>query len=616
MKMTLRITTAILFSFLLVKGSSVFAQKELKKVEPMFWWVGMADPNLQLLVYGKDLADTKVELNYPGVTLVSVSQVENPNYLFLDLLIDESAKAGKFDINFLYGKKGKLTYQYELKGREGRKGRIQGLDPSDVMYLVMPDRFANGNPENDDMPGMLEKSNRSFKGGKHGGDLKGISDHLDYIKDLGFTTIWLNPFLENNNKAWSYHGYAITDFYNSDPRYGSNQDYKALVAKTHSMKMKVVMDMVFNHCGIGHWWTNDLPMKSWFNQHPEYFKTNFKAEVITDPHASEADRYKMTSGWFDTNMPDLNQSNPFLATYLIQNSIWWIEYSGIDGIRMDTYPYPYKEMMANWTKRVLTEYPGFYLVGETWIGNPMRLAYWANGVQGYDQYQSGLSSISDFPLFYAIEDAFSKSNTVFPLWDVLTLDFNYTQPQQNKIFADNHDTDRLFHTVGKDLDKFKLAFSYLLTTRGIPQLLYGTEILMDGHGDHGDIRADFPGGWAGDAKNAFTAEGRTEQQNEAFNFLRALLRWRQTSKAISQGKLVHFVPEDDVYVYFRILDEEVVMTLLNFSKEDKVVNLDRFKECLKHSKFGKNVLTNHEISWTNELVAPAMTPLVIDITEM
>ncbi|MCS6832853.1 MAG: alpha-amylase family glycosyl hydrolase, partial [Flammeovirgaceae bacterium] len=340
----------------------------LQKVEPMFWWAGMKHPHLQLLVYGKNIGNTRVSITpYEGVSLNSVEQVENPNYVFINLYLAPTVKAGKFDIQFTDPiTKKTFTYPYELKQRRYDPKEQQGLSPKDVMYLIMPDRFANGDYSNDEL-GMREKIDRSFHGGKHGGDFKGILDHLDYLKELGITTIWLNPFLENNNPKWSYHGYAITDFYKSDPRYGSNEDYRNFVKRLHDEDMKVVMDMVFNHCSNHHWWHNDLPMRDWYNQHPTFLRSNFSAEVLTDPYGAEQDKYQMLTGWFDDHMPDLNQKNPFLKNYLIQNSIWWIEYAGIDGIRMDTYPYPFKEAMAEWTQRVSLEYPNFYMVGETWI---------------------------------------------------------------------------------------------------------------------------------------------------------------------------------------------------------------------------------------------------------
>jgi glycosidase len=626
--MNMKIACAFILSIIVLSFSQLsYAQKQKKgkspetvtldKVEPMFWWAGMKHPHLQVLVYGKGIGNTKVSMSeYEGVKLGSVEQVENPNYLFINLYLSPTVKAGKFDFKFTDITTQKaLTYSYELKERTYSANEKQGLSPKDVMYLIMPDRFANGDYANDEL-GMKEKIDRTFQGGKHGGDFKGILDHLDYIKDLGVTTVWLNPFFENNNPKWSYHGYAITDFYKSDARYGSNEDYKNFVKKLHDEGLKVVMDMVFNHCSNQHWWHNDLPSKDWYNQHASFTKSNFTAEALTDPYSAEQDKYQMLTGWFDNHMPDLNQNNPLLKNYLIQNSIWWIEYSGIDGIRMDTYPYPYKEAMGEWTKRVSKEYPQFYMVGETWIANPMRMAYWQKGgPDNQDGYESNLTAISDFPLYYAIEGGFKWGQGVRAYWDALTLDFQYGKKDafMNKIFVDNHDVDRYFSYCDGDMRKYKLGLSFLLTTRGIPQILYGTELLMKGKSDDGYKREDFPGGWKDDKVNAFTKEGRTAEQNEAFDFLRNVLNWRKTNKAVTEGTLKHFIPQDNVYVYFREKDGETVMVVLSSNNNDVTFKLDRFKECIKEFTSGKDINSGKEVSLKGEFTIPAMGSMILEL---
>jgi glycosidase len=469
---------------------------------------------------------------------------------------------------------------------------------------------------------MLEKANRSNPDGRHGGDLQGVINHLDYIANTGFTTIWMNPFLENNQSAYSYHGYAISDFYRVDPRMGTNKLFAHLVNQAHQKGLKIIMDMIFNHCGINHWFIKDLPSQDWINQHKEFTRSNFRGSVITDPHASSYDRNIMLTGWFDKNMPDLNQNNPILATYLIQNTIWWIEFSGINGIRVDTQPYPFKEFMAKWAQSVTAEYPDFNIVGETWLQKISVTAYFQKGTRNIDGYNSYIPSVTDFPMYYAISSAFNENegwtSGMAKLYYVLAQDFVYANPDKLLVFADNHDLNRYFETMGKDINKYKMGLTFLLTVRGIPQIYYGTEILMTGqeHMGHGYIRKDFPGGWATDTVNAFLPSGRTTEQNEAYNFLSNLLKWRKTCNVIHSGKLKHFLPQDGIYVYFRYDENSAVMVILNNNNsEAKTINTNRFSEILKNYNTGVEIITNAKIKNLSEIKIPAKSAMIIELNK-
>lgn len=607
---------AILFFFL---NFSFAGNSDLKKVEPPFWWIGMEVQELQLLVYGNNISGKSVEINYQGVELIEVVKTENPNYLFLNLVITEKVKAGIFQIKFKNNNKIVHSYDYELKERKAGSKERKGFNSSDAIYLIMPDRFSNGNPENDNMPGMIEKANRDDPNGRHGGDIKGITNQIDYFKELGITTLWLNPVLENNMPKYSYHGYAITDFYKVDSRFGTNEDYKNLIDDCHKKGLKMIMDMVFNHCGSYHWWMKDLPQKDWVHQFTEFTRSNYRAGTVADPHASQYDKTKMLSGWFDTSMPDLNQKNKLLANYLIQNSIWWIECFGLDGIRMDTYPYSYKEFMADWMNRINIEYPNFNVVGESWLSSASAVAYWQKNANNRDSYESHLPSVFDFPLMFAIGDAFIENNTwdkgIVRLYDALGQDFLYGNPDKLVVFADNHDTERFFSKIAENYNDFKNAMTFLLTTRGIPLIYYGTEILMTGHENrgHGDIRKDFPGGWKVDKKNAFTKEDRNHKQNDAFNFIKNLLNYRKNNKVVQTGKLVHFIPENGVYVYFRYNDENTVMVII--SNNDKLIKLETesYSEILKNYSTGTNILNGQKIDDLENINIAPKSSMVVEL---
>ncbi len=610
----------LLTTLVFLMATQLFSQQiNLERIDPPFWWIGMKNHNLQLMVYGKNISETHPAITYPGVKLIETIQVESPNYLFLNIVIGKDATPGTFTIDFKKGNKVKETYKYELKKRNNAPGLHQGFDNSDVIYLLMPDRFSNGDTSNDDMPNMLEKADRKNPNGRHGGDIAGISNKMDYLSNLGVTALWINPLLENNMPTYSYHGYAVTDLYKIDSRFGTNNDYVKLVETAHSKGLKVIMDMIFNHLGTNYYWKNDLPMHNWYNEWPKFTQSNYRGGVVSDPHASEYDYNKMVKGWFDITMADLNQDNEYMANFLIQNSIWWIEYAGLDGIRQDTYPYPYKDFMAKWMKRVLEEYPDFNVVGEVWLSYPAAVAYWQNNNSNKDGYKSNLTNVFDFPLMYAISKAFNEdegwSTGTAELYEVISQDFVYEKPDNLVTFADNHDGDRLYAKLGNDVNKFKLAMAFMMTTRGIPQIYYGTEILMDGKQGRsdGDVREDFPGGWADDTIDATTAAGRTAEQNDAFNFIKRLLNWRKTNSTVQFGKLTHYIPENGVYVYFRQYKGNTVMVMLNNTTENKKVELLRFANSIGDNTKGKSVLTRQNWDELNNIEIPAKSPLIIEL---
>jgi neopullulanase len=602
---------------LMVILSNVGTAQKIERVEPPSWFTGMKEPNVQLMVYGQDIGSFNVTADYPGVKVTSLVKTENPNYLFVNLNISNEALPGDIKLTFTRSKL-KLTHNYPLL--EHPSGKAKGFNSSDVIYLLMPDRFSNGDPANDNIERMLEKADRTNPNGRHGGDLKGISDHLDYIKDMGVTGIWLNPFLENNQPAFSYHGYSITDLYHVDPRYGSNEEFKNLVSKAHGKELKLVMDMICNHIGSGHWWMKDLPSGDWVHQFSSFTRTSYRSSTWMDPYAAISDAEVMEKGWFDNTMPDLNQSNPLVETYLTQNSLWWIAFFGIDGIRMDTYPYPEKNMMSRWAKRMTDEFPGFFIVGEVWYQQEALTAYWALNKTNTDGYQSNLPSVTDFPLSLATQSAFNEQDGwtegVAKFYSVLSQDFLYPDPSRNVIFLDNHDLPRFFTQTGKRLDIYKMALSFILTTRGIPQFYYGTEIVMEGDKNQGDgyIRKDFPGGWIGDTRNAFTGQDLNSIEKEASAFTKKLLNWRKGKEVIHEGKLKQFIPENNLYVYFRYNDSESVMIILNNSEtETRTITKQRYLEAMKGYTCGTEVITGTQINDLTSFKIAPKTAMIIEL---
>ena len=595
---------------------------EIDRVDPPFWWTDMERPTLELMVYGEDIGDTRVQMaDYPGVSLERVTQVENPNYAFVRLRIAEAAEPGTLTLRFEH-EDGTVTRDYDLRSRREPGTYAQGFSSEDVIYLLMPDRFANGNPENDSIPGLMEGVDRSDPNARHGGDFAGIQERLGYIDDLGMTAIWMTPIFENDMPAeyGAYHGYAATDMYQVDPRFGSNDKFRSLVSATHDRGMKVIMDMIHNHVGRQHWWMDDPPTSDWFHDQDTYGQTNYRGSAATDPYASEHDRDKLVNGWFVPSMPDLNQDNELLATYLIQNTLWWIESTGIDGIRMDTYLYADKEYMSDWTSAVLEEYPDFNIVGESWVNTVPHEAYWQDNFQGHpDGYDSDLPSVTDFPLHFAMREAFTQdfgwTSGLRRLYYTLAQDHVYPEPNKLVTFLDNHDTSRFFSAIGENEDEFKLGYTFLMTTRGIPQVYYATELMqpmLDVDGD-GAKRPDMPGGWSDDDRSVFTEEGRTARENEAHDFVTNLTTWRADADVIHHGELTHYIPAENTYVYFRHDGDDSVMVVLNNAEEERALDLGRFEERLQGYTQGRDVIGGETVTLNDSLPVPAKTPMVLDL---
>ena len=608
-----RILFFLLFSSCLVSGQNQEAGV-IRRAEPPNWWAGMKGSGLQLLIYGKDIGSYKPEINDPDVRLVKFAKAKSPNYLFLDLDLSHLKNPKRIEIVFRSEKKKDLNYLYEFRQRKINSEKRKGFDSSDVIHLITPDRFANGNPKNDTDKSLREKTiNRKDDYARHGGDIRGIINHLDYIEDMGFTVIWPTPLLINDMPKSSYHGYAMTDFYRVDPRFGTLEEYIELSAKAKEKGIKLIMDQVENHCGIEHWWMKDLPFNDWVNYQKEYEKgvtviTNHRRTTNQDRYASEKDKERMNGGWFVAAMPDLNQKNPFMAKYLIQNSIWWIETLDLSGIRQDTYPYPDKTFMAKWAGAIMNEYPGFSIVGEEWSYNPLLVGYWQEGQTNKDGYRSNLTSTMDFPMLKAILDGLNEEESwdkgLIKLYEGLASDFSYAHPEKIMAFLDNHDKSRVFTEFKKDLTLTKMGLSYLLVIPRIPQIYYGTEILMDDSkkpGDHGLIRSDFPGGWKNDPVNAFTGKGLTADQKEMQSFLKKILNYRKNSEAISKGKTLHFAPQNGVYVLFRMADNETVVLILNKNKKPVQLGLNRFEEAGLSGKKLRNIITGEKFIWKDQL---------------
>jgi neopullulanase len=613
---------SFIFSLCLLLGTNVlFSQKQpvINRIDPPSWWTGMPYNELQLMVHGRDISKLEPAFSTNDILIKEVHRTPNSNYLFIDIRINPEAKSGKYNLILKSPNGASSRFPFELLPREDISLGKQGFKSSDAIYLLMPDRFSNGDPKNDDVSEMLEPSNRQNPNGRHGGDIKGILNHLDYIADMGFTCLWINPLLENNMSAYSYHGYAITDLYRTDPRFGSNSDYRNLVDSAHKKGLKIIMDMVFNHCATKNFFIEDLPTSDWVNQWNEFTRSNYRGEVNTDPYASEFDKKKMANGWFDATMADLNQKNPFVYKYLLQNSIWWIEFAGIDGIRMDTYPYPDKLAMADWAKTILSLYPHFNIVGETWLREPSHTAYWQKTATNYDGFNSNLPSVTDFPTYFAVKDALNEKEGwiegLSRIYYTLSQDFLYSKPQDLLIFLDNHDLTRFYTDINEDFNKFKMGIAYILTTRGIPQIYYGTEILMTGKESegHGFIRKDFPGGWDSDSVDAFTGLGLSDRQKDAQRFIKTLLNWRKVSSAIHTGHFRHFIPENGVYVYFRYNDQETIMVVLNKNKEEIKLNSNRYSEILNSFTSAQNIMSKDKITSLEIITVPPESPLILKL---
>lgn len=610
-----RYLVALILCLLASAWTPVGAQ-QIDRIEPLFWWSGMKNPELQLMVYGEDIAAYKPIIDYPGVELKSSVAFESPNYLVIYLDVAK-AKPGKFTITFTHGEK-EITYPYELKERMSNTADIQGYDPSDVLYLIMPDRFANGDPSNDQPQMTAEYAvDRSRPGARHGGDLTGIEKNLDYLQDLGVTAIWLNPVLENDGQGGYYHGYFATDMYHVDRRLGSNEDYLRLIDKTHQKGMRVVMDMIFNHIGANHPWALDPPAKDWFNVSPNR-RGNHAKEIFYDNYASTYDAEVMMYAGFGM---DVNQANPHVATYLIQNSIWWIEYARIDAIRQDTYPYADYDMMRRWNIEVMDEYPQFNIVGEIWTEYTIGTAWWQRGNKLNTGKDTELKSVMDFTLMSIASDIFndkaSPEGQLRKLYQHMCYDFVYPDIQNVLRFLENHDTDRFLRENPTDLDAYKQGMAFLLTIPGTPQLYYGQELLMHGTrnrpGGDGNVRLDVPGGWPGDTENWFNREGRSALQNEAWDYLQNLLKWRKGKNVISEGSMIHFQPNQGVYVYERNHEGQSVIVILNGANKEVDLPLDRYAEILRGKTSGRDVISKRAVSLSGELKLAAKGVLILEM---
>lgn len=620
----MNIRALIFLLLLLIPITACSVQTDIERVEPPFWWTGFKETELQLLVYGHEISEYQAQIDYPGVSIERVEKVKSPNYLFLYLNIGPQVKPGSFDIHFSRDGQ-KLTHSYTLLEKSPDPAHARGFDSSDAIYLITPDRFANGDVGNDRVEGLHEGPDRKHPGGRHGGDIQGIIANLDYISDMGFTAIWLNPLLENNMAEYSYHGYSTTDFYKVDPRYGSNELYRELVADAKGRGIGVIMDMIVNHIGSNHWWMSDLPTDDWLNFQDAPVMTSHEHITEQDPYASDYDKSRYSDGWFVPSMPDINQRNPLLADYLTQNALWWIEYLGLAGIRMDTYPYPDKYYMTEWTRRLTLEYPQFNMVGEEWTSNQAAIAYWQRGNDNRDGYVSYLPSLMDFPLQEAMRSALvttegsrlddGSHGGLMRLYLALANDFVYPDPAALVIFPDNHDMSRVFTQLDEDYGLFQIAMAYTLTMRGTPQVYYGTEVLMANPGteSHGIIRSDFPGGWQADSKNAFTGEGLSEVEREAQSYVRNLLKWRLGKEVIHSGKVTHFRPQNGTYVYFRHNENESVMVILNKNPEATQLKLDRFEERLNGFVKAGNVIEGTTVTLDGELTLPARSAVVLEL---
>ena len=592
----------------------------IKTVEPPFWWAGMVNQELQLLIHGDQIGELNAKTSTSGIEILDTHKAESPDYLFVDIKISKDIIPQTVQIEFHESQRLVQTIEYELKQRKKGSANRIGFNSSDVLYLITPDRFANGNPSNDELANLKEGLNREGEYGRHGGDLQGIIQHLDYIESMGFSSIWLNPVLTNDQAESSYHGYSTTDYYHIDPRFGTNEEYVKMTRLAAEKGIGVIMDIIVNHCGSEHWWMADPPFKDWINHYEkDYRQTNHRKSTLVDPYASSSDRSLMTEGWFVPTMPDLNQRNPFMSTYLIQNSIWWIEYADLHGIRQDTYSYPFRDFMTDWTCAIQTEYPNFTIVGEEWVENPAIIAYWQEGKLNHDGYTSCLGSLMDFPLNATLNQALKEKegwgSGLIRLYEMLGNDFLYADPAALVIFADNHDMSRIYTQLNEDYDLFKMAMSVLMTMRGTPQVYYGTELLMSHKGttSHGAIRSDFPGGWDGDLKSGFTGEGLPSQALEAQQWLSQLIKWRNNVPVIHTGKLMHFVPQDGLYTYFRYDDNMAVMVILNKSTNSAEVDLSRFQELLKnYSKFKVQGSQNWK-SIPAELIIQPLSATIIEL---
>jgi glycosidase len=604
--------------FLLLVSSNLFAQ--IDRVEPPFWYVNMQNPEVQILFYGKNIAQNEVSVSN-NVIINSIRKTENPNYLFVTI-DTKNVVAQELTFSFSKNKKVAFTQKYELRKRKENSRFRKSFDASDVMYLIMPDRFANGNPNNDSDNSVVEKADRKNPGGRHGGDIEGIINNVDYLKELGVTALWSTPMCEDNDKTYSYHTYGQSDVYRIDPRYGTSEEYVKLAATLHQNDMKLIKDYVTNHWGAEHWMFKDMPTYDWFHQFPGYSQSNYRMTTQYDSNASAIDKKQCMDGWFVPSMPDLNQSNPLVLNYLTQNAIWWIEYADLDGFRVDTYSYNDKEGIAKWTKAITDEYPHFNIVGEVWMHDQAQMSYWQKDskIGAIQSYNSNLPSVMDFTLHDAIGNVFNEDRQswdrgMVQVYDNFANDFLYPNPNNLLVFTENHDTGRFNEIYKSDFKKYQMAMTLIATIRGIPQLYYGSEIGMKGDKGKGDadIRRDFPGGWNGDTNNAFTKQGRTAEQQKFFEFSSKLFTWRKSKEVIHSGKMTHYVPDNNVYVYFRHNEKETVMVIINNNSDKQTLKTNRFKESIQNLKSGKEVVSGTFFDLNNDIEIEGKSALILEL---
>jgi neopullulanase len=612
-----RLLAALLCALLLQPAGAASPPTPVDRVEPPHWWTGMADPRLQLMLHGRGIAAFTPALRHPGVRITGVQRTSNPNYLFIDLHIAPGTRPGTLDLRLQRGSQ-VLHQPYALLAREPGSAQRKGYSAADVILNLVPDRFANGNPANDDLPGFADKANRaSDAAGRHGGDIQGIVDHLDDLAGMGYTMLWPTPLIENNQPNYSYHGYAATDLYKIDARFGSNEDYRRMVALARQKGIGIIQDIVLNHIGSGHWWMQDLPAPDWLTNGGRFVPTEHFRTAVSDPYASQADKRNFTEGWFTENMPDMNQRNPLVATYQIQNSIWWIEYAGLAGVRVDTYGYSDTAFLSEWSRRVMQEYPKLNIVGEEWSGNPVVVSYWLRGHRNRDGFVSHTPGMMDFPLHEALRRALVADDGMFTglsdLYAALANDQLYPEPMNMVLFEGNHDVPRLFSVLREDLALTKMALAYVLTMPRVPQLYYGTDVLMTSptQRDDGATRRDYPGGWAGDTVSGFTGAGLSAEQKEMQGFLKRLLNWRKAQPAIHRGKLMHYAPDRGTYAWFRYDGTQRVMVVINKSRQAVPLATERFEEALAGRRTGTDVLSGQVHDLAGTLNVPARSVLVL-----
>ncbi len=637
-------------------------QVNVKRIDPTNWYVGLKNPSVQLMVYGNGIRQADVSTSYPGAVIDSLVRLDSPNYLLIYMNLKD-AQPGEMTLNFQIGKQ-KKAVKYQLKQREMSGDKRMGFTNEDVLYMLMPDRFASSGkytktPVKGLRPYTVDRNKPSLR---HGGDLEGLRQHLDYFNDLGVTALWFTPVLENDSpdqfEYSTYHGYATTDYYRVDPRFGTNEEYRLLTDEAHQKGLKIVMDMIFNHCGFEHPWVHDMPSNDWFNLHEwlkesggtsdsrntSFLQTSYKLTPVRDPYASEIDKKETVEGWFVSTMPDLNQNNPYVMDYLVQNSIWWIETIGIDGIRMDTYPYAFEGGMARWMKTLDEEYPNFNVVGETWVTDPAYTASWqkdsrlvkSRGCEKCNEGHEGnlapskaccsstnsfLKTVMDFSFQEKLDSAKHEETDGWwrgynRLYQSFVYDYLYEDPNHVMAFLDNHDTNRFLEN-GQDSLALKQALALLLTIPRIPQLYYGTEIMMNGTKERtdGNVRKDFPGGFPDDARSAFTAEGRTQAENNMFNYLSCLLHWRQGNEVITKGRMTQFIPRRGVYVIARQYQGKTVMTILNGTTHPAKLEVKRYAEVLGDAKLVRDVPTGRMIDVSRDVELTPRQTLVLEFEE-